>query len=375
MADSLFAHLAFRFGSHPENLATDALAFILNRSRPARDAFRELLLALGAQLPDNLRWATQVAGEDSARPDLVGFDDHGAQPVLIEAKFWAGLTENQPVTYLERLPPGGVLVFVVPATRSVTIWAELRHRISEAGMVTQDTDPATRAAHVAIVGERRLALVSWRSVLATMLARTQGADDHGASADIAQLQALCDRMDTEAFLPVTSEELTSHAYRRVVEFGAIVDDVTNGLVASGVAVIKGYRSAAGSGWYGRYMRLRGASALFLCDVRKWMKYADTPLWCSVYGPNWRDSDPQLVRRALAPLEAAQPPRMFMANDGFPTVALRVPAGAERDDVIRVVTRQLAELGELIAPLATTVPSDEENPQTADEADQEDETSV
>src|SRR5207249_4737659 len=38
----------------------------------------------------------------SARPDMCRFDG-GAPRVLIENKFWAGLTENQPVEYLRRL--------------------------------------------------------------------------------------------------------------------------------------------------------------------------------------------------------------------------------------------------------------------------------
>ena len=37
-----------------------------------------------------------LAVEDGARPDLARVDQDGEDRVLIEAKFWAGLTENQP---------------------------------------------------------------------------------------------------------------------------------------------------------------------------------------------------------------------------------------------------------------------------------------
>ena len=36
MSTSLFEHLALRFGSHPENLATEGLAYILDGSKSAR---------------------------------------------------------------------------------------------------------------------------------------------------------------------------------------------------------------------------------------------------------------------------------------------------------------------------------------------------
>ena len=49
------------------------------------------------------------------RPDLVGLDrTMGKECVLIEAKFWAGLTDRQPKAYLDRLDPGKALLFVAP---------------------------------------------------------------------------------------------------------------------------------------------------------------------------------------------------------------------------------------------------------------------
>ncbi len=104
MASSLFAHLALQFGSHPENLATEALGYVLQNSETARAAVRDLLRGFGSTIDDELTYATQSSGEHDARPDLVGRNATGAEPLLIEVKFWAGLTQNQPVAYLQRLP-------------------------------------------------------------------------------------------------------------------------------------------------------------------------------------------------------------------------------------------------------------------------------
>ena len=39
---ALFGHLVSRFSTHPENLATEALAFIVNRSATMREELRNL---------------------------------------------------------------------------------------------------------------------------------------------------------------------------------------------------------------------------------------------------------------------------------------------------------------------------------------------
>jgi hypothetical protein len=48
-------------------------------------------------------------------------------------------------------------------------------------------------------------------------------------------------MDATAFLPVTSEELTTQVFRRVVQFGELVDAVANVLSTKGVASTNGGR--------------------------------------------------------------------------------------------------------------------------------------
>ena len=47
--------------------------------------------------------------------------------ILCEAKFYAGLTINQPNTYLDRLKKenGLGLVFICPAARKITLWSKL----------------------------------------------------------------------------------------------------------------------------------------------------------------------------------------------------------------------------------------------------------
>jgi hypothetical protein len=120
----LFGHLAARFSTHPENLATEALVFIVNRSPAMREVLRRLVGRTGIELPSLARFRSQASDDQGNIPDLVGLDATGAERLFVENKFWAGLTENQPAGYLERLPAEGsaVLVFVVPSKRLPIAW-------------------------------------------------------------------------------------------------------------------------------------------------------------------------------------------------------------------------------------------------------------
>ena len=132
--NSLLAHVARKFPGQTETLATEALGYILSRSAAAREALRETLRTGGADVAPLAKVETEVIGDQDERLDLVAFHEHGFERVLIEVKFWAGLTERQPNTYLGRLPKDeepAVLLFVAPQLRLVTLWAEL-HRRSEA---------------------------------------------------------------------------------------------------------------------------------------------------------------------------------------------------------------------------------------------------
>ena len=84
---SILSHLASLFTPQTENLATEALAFVLGYSEAARGAVAELAIGLGALLPSDLTYATQATQEDGKRPDLAGKDGEGRVRLLVEAKF------------------------------------------------------------------------------------------------------------------------------------------------------------------------------------------------------------------------------------------------------------------------------------------------
>ena len=156
------------FGPQTENLAVEALGHILSGSEAARGALSELLHAGGASVGQVAQVRTQDASEDGARPDLAGVDRDGEKRILIEAKFWAGLTENQPGGYLERLesaPQPSALLFVAPAQRMDVLWAELCRRLPESALdVALDSHGDADELQSAKIGVGPyLMLTSWRS--------------------------------------------------------------------------------------------------------------------------------------------------------------------------------------------------------------------
>ena len=101
---SLLARLFPRITTPAEDVATFSLCHILDHSATARKSFAHCLanIARMGNVPE-LHFRTQSSGENKERPDISGMDGVGNEIILCEAKFWAGLTKNQPNAYLERL--------------------------------------------------------------------------------------------------------------------------------------------------------------------------------------------------------------------------------------------------------------------------------
>ena len=138
MADnnSLLGFIAQRHAIGLEDVATDALFFILSRSTSAREALSDFLGDDRGPLPIARAqpWAADAFG---AVPDLACYDENDNLVALIESKFWAPLTRNQPVTYWQGLPDDkpAVLLFLAPDYRvhQGSLWDELVARLRNAG--------------------------------------------------------------------------------------------------------------------------------------------------------------------------------------------------------------------------------------------------
>jgi hypothetical protein len=353
MNDTLFGHLASRFQTHPENLATEGLCYVLRRSDTARDAFVEQARIAAPGIPTELRFKTQAAGGDGAIPDMVGEDSDGRTPLLVEAKFWAGLTDNQPVKYLDRLPADseGVLVFVAPSARFETLWRELWKRCCDANLPFEEKDVAPDGIRVAEIGEtRKIALTSWRFVLKAISTMLERGDERGVLSDVHQLEGLCDQMDTDAFLPLRGEELSPMNGRRVAQFCELADSVTEELASLKLVSTKGLKAVGTRGRYGRYIRIHGHGAYIYFTSYGWGWNVNTPLWLKLWGADWTKawSDGLALVEHLRPLELSEPPKLVV-QENLLAVPLHLKLGAERQDVVADLVEQVREVVELLPP--------------------------
>ena len=185
--DSLFADVVLRTAPHPENLATEALRYLLERHPTVWPAVHTFLAGLEFPLPLTLAFKTQAYSATHAIPDLVGLDSEGKERLIVEAKFWAGLTQNQPVTYLGRLGNAspGMVLFIAPGLRFEYLWEKLATISS--GQAGTSLGPARTPSELrgAPVNEvQLLALTSWRALLQVIDDQATHTDNFALRADL-----------------------------------------------------------------------------------------------------------------------------------------------------------------------------------------------
>lgn len=339
----MFGHLVSKFPTNAENLATEALAFVLERSTVAREAMVRFGQLCAPGLKGPLRFRAQDWGDDRAVPDLVGIGNTGATRLIVEAKFDAGLTDHQPVTYLQRLPrdEDGLLLTVAPGRRQTLLWDELVRRVKAAGIECADERrPAEDLRSVRLTDRRTLAIASWPALLG-MIGNSLAVHQDPVRADLGQLEGLCARIEAEAFLPLSSADLTNDVARRLLQYLGLIRAVTDELHAQGVLRNASW-SAGADGWWGRYVDIEGWTCLVRLSAHSWATQAATPLWFQV-GYQGKPRVTEAVG-ALAPLLAERPTRVFdRGSAGFVDVALFLPVGRSEREVVEDLADQMQRI--------------------------------
>ena len=338
---NLLTHLVPSLTNRVEDMATEALAFILNQSEACRHALDGLLRDNDFNPGPISRIETQVTDGDRSRPDMVGYDQNDAKRLLVESKFWAGLQEDQASRYFGRLESTGwgVLLFIAPDSRIDTLWTEIKRQMTSGQGSVQlavqgDSDRIRRAR---IVGSemKRLMLVSWDQLLNNMA--TAAAADARLTSDIEQLRGLARYQDEEAFQPIHPREFGLALPRRIRGLNRLIDDVvqTRDWMRAGSA-------ASQREGYGRYFTFALPFAdvpgrLFLCvNYMRWAANEETPLWL------WINSEVPVNVNNLR-----QHVPSLVEEGNIRDVPIFLQTGVEYDRVVDDVVRQLKEIREMI----------------------------
>jgi len=357
--NSLFGHIILRkFSSQGENLATESLHYIISNSSIAKETLLNRLKIVEPNLNDELFFRTQVYDEDGAFPDLAGFDDENDQVCIIESKFWAGLTDNQPVTYIKRFnqQKPSLLLFLAPAKRIESLWSELKQRCSdgEVEVITENRDE--KLIYGNLNDKHSICVIDWNSLLNDIEKNLDTAEDYLTKSDVIQLRGLCDQMDNEAFIPFNSEDISPLIAKRNIQFQDLVDNV----VDTGLARKKFNKSNP------PYKIKYGYSRAFLLDGNYyhltfnntfWNIYRNTPLWLDiygkmVYGANSKEekkeewAERKRIRNALFKLES-QNRLFFHESDMAAFIPIKIKLGASEEQVIESILEQIDEIGSLL----------------------------
>jgi hypothetical protein len=341
--NTVFGHLALQFASHPENLATEALAFILKNSITASRAFSDLIRLAGVDCPANLHYETQQVGLEQSIPDMKCRDAEGRIRVILENKFWAGLTENQPVTYIRELPKDvcGVVLFIVPEARVRLVWDELLIRCIAAENPVLEIRQHTNMTVGVLDGERHLAIASWRNLLRALAGATMSSGEIDCHGDIAQLEGLCNAMDEQAFLPLRGEELTNlEMARRIINFSDLPFEIAAAAESRGYCNRRGLRETAFRYCSGTYVRIGTYEPWLGFDAKAWLRLGVSPLWVNFFPPPY--SPTVEIREKLVRFRTASPQRCF-EFEGRVAVPIVLAAGVEKNRLVEEAVRQLGEL--------------------------------
>ncbi len=340
---TLLSFIAQRHVVGLEDVATNALFFILSRSASARKALSEFLGDEHGPLPiaKVQPWATD---EHGAIPDLACLDKDDNVLALIESKFWASLTHHQPVTYWQGLPADkrAVLLFLAPAYRveQGDLWKELEAKLRDEG---HELSPAHCDNGLITApsksNQRRLMLTSWQSLLNRMAHRAKDAGDTQACFEIAELQGLAESA-IAGDRPTQDENLKQ-----------LIADAVKRLEQSGWADTKGLTAGKGPEHYGRYLRLAGAFAWLGIDYRAVKQMPDKPLWLLFMGGYDIDITVKL-EEVRSRLKAPSWPGLEW-HDGDVYLPIDLPAHADRDATLAAIVAQLECTAKLIDPNGPT----------------------
>lgn len=353
--DTLLANIIPRLTGRLENAAVESLGYILGKSQASRAELNNLARKGGAVLPPIIMVRTEVsgqAGEQVTRPDLVGFDADNKERLLIEAKFWAGLTGDQVNRYLGRLPNDGpaALMFLAPEARIETLWPELQYRVEQAGKGLEQREdvPAGMRGAVVTNAERNatnqhLMLVSWRSLLFDLHAAAERAmETSGITEDIRQLHGLTELMDSKEFLPFHKEDFNPVFARRLIDLSSVYESLISRCRRQDW--VKVHRRKHDWTGYGIFLEIAGYHTWFGFYYQPWARgEAETPFWIQLWGLNAHN--PSIVKEVADALQ-----KRITEGSYLPVY---VKTGVGRDEAVDDMLAQFKAIADAIQKLAST----------------------
>lgn len=321
MKNSLLAFLFPRIKGSQEDIATISLYYILGQSDVLRSAFTKMISRILHLDYKPLSYSTQVVGKQKERPDIVGLNNE-KEEIIIEAKFFAALTENQPGTYIERLNGDGGLIFICPVSRRSSLWEKIKPE-----------DSRQLGEYCVDVNGTHLAIVSWTEVFQEL---QSCADDYAPETieNLHQLIGFCKEMEDSEFIPFKEEDFGPDIARSIDRYYRLVDETTNKILQRKDVSATKNKLHATPQWFGytQYINIEGLiiGVYFHRDI--WKKSSLSSPFCISFF-----SDKEYAERYINSLESK-----YIARDNYniPYIVIEPPVGLTLDEAAEYMTEKV-----------------------------------
>jgi len=267
MQKSLLAHIASNFISEYENVANSSIAYLLNNYSASQKALKNILGIDKAPT----RYITELSTTSNGRPDVTGLNNNGDKAIIIEGKFWANLTENQPVNYLKELADKGKILFLAPDKRLSSLKIEIEKRLEGK--------------------DDRVTVSSWRNFLELIEKENNKNHNNNLASDLMQIKDLCQKMDTEGMPPLSVSDLDPMNGRVATQFADVIDECNPILRKWEYAEFKGTKTQPFEYGHGFYFYAYQFGCYLCFDSYEWfVRDNHTPIWLRIYDKEWNESE-------------------------------------------------------------------------------------
>lgn len=315
MQKSLLAHIASNFISEYENVANSSIAYLLNEYPESRVALKNILDV--DKVPTH--YLTELSTTSNGRPDVTGFDVDGNKTIIIEGKFWANLTQNQPINYLKELSDDGKLLFLAPDKRLGSLKIDISKRLDG--------------------GSDKIILSSWEKFLSLIEKENSKNYNHHLSSDLTQMKELCLKMDTEGMPPISLSDIDPMNGRRVSQFSDIIDECNPILRGWKHTDFTGLKTQGKKYGHGFYFRGYDFTCFLSFDSYSWyVNDNHTPIWLQIKNQEWQETE--IINHTLNYFDSAN---SFGNNYG-----IVLHTGMDKGQVVSHIVNKVKEVLEYLS---------------------------
>ena len=339
---SLLAKFFNQIKSSQEDIASDGLKHILQNSIYAKNYLKNSIFTkTNIELPE-LNYTNQISKTELGRTDISGLDINGEEILIIEAKFWASLTENQPISYLKRLKENSILLFVCPTLRKNSLFVELKKKLTDENIPFK---PDNLILKLILENGQQILVQSWNEILEPIKEVLKENNQYRLVSDIDQIIGFCEVIDSNSFIPLSDNDLSPEIGKKVSSFYLLVDEVINEL--SKDEHYKQEKLTEGkpkkeAGYY-KYRYFKNYGLTFGLNFNYWTQFADTPFWLKITEIDFNQSEN--LKFSLRKISGNLPNQIFENNQDLIIYPIYPQKFADKDQVVKYMTKQIVEIYE------------------------------